>query len=104
MVSLPPDADAGGHLAPDALVALRNSRLWDAHAQRCSGPERDHALQMAAQWDAALQVLKATPEDRRVALRRGDRDVNPKETAYTIFMAVALLALFIYIGYAVITH
>lgn len=98
------EADDAGHLAPDALVALRNRRLWEAHAPRCSGPERDHALQMASQWDGAYQMLKATPGERRVALRRGDRDVNPKETAYTIFMSVALLGLFIYMGYALITH
>lgn len=96
-----PDTGDSGYLTPDALVALRNSRLWEAHAQRCSGPERDSALRIAAQWTATFQSLKATtPGDRRVALRRGDRDVNHKETAYLLFVLVGTLAVVIYVVYS----
>lgn len=95
-----PDPGDSGYLTPDALVALRNSRLWDAHAQRCSGPDRDNALRIAAQWATTVEMLKArAPGDRRVALRRGDRDVNPKETAYLTFVLVGGLAVVIYVVY-----
>ncbi|WP_441964144.1 hypothetical protein [Mycolicibacterium houstonense] len=60
------------HPTPDALVALRNSRLWESHAQRCAGAERDHALWAASQWSGTYQMLMAsTPGRRRVPLRRG---------------------------------
>ncbi|GAA1229650.1 hypothetical protein B7435_17100 [Mycolicibacterium peregrinum] len=90
--------------APDALVAQRNSRLWTAHAQRLAGTERDHALSMAAQWTATFQMLMATaPGDRRVPLRRGDRDENRAEFIYYLVLGLALLALAIYIAYNALT-
>ena len=85
---------------PDALVAQRNSRLWTAHAQRSAGAERDHALSMAAQWLTTFQMLMATaPGDRRVPLRRGDRDENRAQFVYYLILVVALLALGIYMVY-----
>ncbi|OBG21638.1 hypothetical protein A5768_26420 [Mycolicibacterium fortuitum] len=99
MVSYPKSSQSI-HPTPDALVAQRNSRLWTAHAQRSAGTERDHALSMAAQWTATFQMLMATaPGDRRVPLRRGDRDENRAEFVYYLVLGVALLALAIYIAY-----
>lgn len=57
---------------PDALVALRNARLWEAQAQLDSGAERNQALQATSQWAAAYQAQMQTPTGKRwVPLRRG---------------------------------
>ncbi|OMC37812.1 hypothetical protein A5740_04170 [Mycobacterium sp. GA-1841] len=81
---------------PDALVALRNSRLWEAHAQHCTGAERDHAVWAAAQWSRTHQMLMAsTPGTRRVPLRRGA--VEPKMSAgsYVYLVVVGGVLLFV---------
>ncbi|WP_135458294.1 hypothetical protein [Mycobacterium sp. DL99] len=62
---------------PDALVALRNARLWEAQAQLDSGAERNQALQAASQWAAAYQAQMQTPTGKRwVPLRRGAQDLT----------------------------
>ena len=99
-----PSSRQSDHPTPDALVAQRNSRLWTAHGQRLTGTERDYALSMAAQWSATFQMLMATaPGDRRVPLRRGDRDENRAEFIYYLVLGVALLALAIYIAHNSLT-
>ncbi|OLP00725.1 hypothetical protein BVU76_19035 [Mycolicibacterium porcinum] len=66
-----PIGDAA-YLSSDALVALRNSRLWEAHAERSAGAERDHAQWAASQWSSSYQMLTATaPGKRRIPMRRG---------------------------------
>lgn len=81
---------------PDSLVALRNSRLWEAHAQRCTGADRDHALWAAAQWSSTHQMLMTSaPGNRLVPLRRGA--VEPKMSAgsYVYLVLVGGVLLFI---------
>ncbi len=81
---------------PDALVALRNSRLWKTHAQRCTGAERDHALWAAAQWSSTHQMLMAsTPGTRRVPLRRGAVEKKMSAGSYVYLVAVGGILLFI---------
>lgn len=81
---------------PDALVALRNSRLWEAHAQRSTGTERDSAQRAATQWSDTYRMLMSTaPGTRAVPLRRGDRE--KKWTVSSVLQAVMLLALVVFL-------
>ncbi len=81
---------------PDALVALRNSRLWETHAQRFTGAESDHALWAAAQWSSTHQMLMAsTPGTRRVPLRRGAAEKKMSAGSYVYLVVVGGILLFI---------
>ena len=89
-------SDGGRYPTPDALVALRNSRLWEAHAQQSSGAQRDAAQRAAAQWSENYQMLMTTaPGKRPVPWRRSDPDDGWSigHTVWLIMIAAFLLYL-----------
>jgi len=89
---------------PDALVALRNWRLWDTHAQRTGGAERERARRLAHEWSTTFAMLMATsPGDRPVPTRRGEHDGNRGHNAYLVFTAIMFLALAIWLIYKIAT-
>lgn len=77
------------HPTPDALVALRNARLWEAQAQLDSGAGRNQALQATSQWSAAYQAqMQTAPGTRRVPLRRGAPDLTRLKAGDYLQMAL----------------
>lgn len=84
----------------DALVALRNSRLWETQAQRSTGAERDHALWAASQWSGTYQTIMTTaPGTRRVPLRRGA--VEKTSVASYVYLVVVGGMMLFFLGSSV---
>ena len=95
----------GPYPTPDALVALRNSRLWEAHAQQSSGAQRDAAQRAAAQWSENYQMLMTTaPGKRAVPWRRDDPDKKWMTAHYVwLFLFLATIPIyFILHGFSII--
>lgn len=79
---------------PDALVALRNARLWETQAQLDSGAERNQALQATSQWAAGYQAqMQTAPGTRWVPLRRGAPDLTRLKAGD--YLQIALMAAFL---------
>lgn len=93
--------DSDPYPTPDALVALRNSRLWEAHAHRSPDIERGAAHRNAEQWSSTYQMLMTTaPGTLPVPLRRGDSE--KRSTVGSVFYVLLILAIIAFFGFRII--